>query len=76
MSLSAGGHSRRKNKTNELEDRFQEIMQTEIKTEKKKRLGEKRTEYPTAVVQSNIYVIRIPNEEERKNGAEKKNVKT
>lgn len=45
MSLSAGGHSRRKNKTNELEDRFTEIMQTEIKTEKK-RLGKKRTEYP------------------------------
>lgn len=75
MSLSAGRHSRMKNKTNELEDRFIEIMQTEIKTEKKKDQGKK--EQSIQQLQYNlIYIIRIPNEEERKTGAEKKKVKT
>lgn len=59
----------RKDKTNEFEDRFNEIMQTEIQTEKKSR---EKIEHPITVVQSNIYVIRIPKGKERKNGAGKK----
>ena len=36
MNLLGDGQSRRENKTSELEDRFTEIMQTEIKSGGKK----------------------------------------
>ena len=51
MNLLGDGQSRRENKTSELEDRFTEIMQTEIEIVKKKLL-EKRIEQPIPAVQS------------------------
>ena len=41
MNLLGDGQSRRENKTSELEDRFTEIMQTEIKIGKKKNYWKK-----------------------------------
>ena len=69
MSLSGDGQSRRENKTSELKDGFTEIMQTEIKIGKKKKLQEKRREQPIPAVQS--YMVSDPkyrrtNEEEKK----------
>ena len=71
MNLLGDGQSRRENKTSELEDRFTEIMQTEIETGKKKTTGKKNR--ATNTHSTILYVIRIPNREERmKQGKKKK----
>ena len=70
MNLLGDGQSRRENKTSELEDRFTEIMQTKIKIGKKKTTGKKNR--ATNTCSTILYVIRIPNREERMKQEKKK----
>ena len=69
MNLLGDGQSRRENKTSELEDRFTEIMQTEIKIGKKKNYWKK--EQSNQYLQYNLICNQNP-KQRRKNEAEKK----